>query len=338
MGKDWDKALPQKEIWEECLRVLKPGAFAFIMCSPRQDCLSRMINTLDEVGFNIQFSSIYWVYLSGKPKILSMSKSVDKKLGVKQEIIGEQRWTGSAGTPLKEKGGTFTSGVRVNRTGITTNLTIATSDEAKELDGSYGGNPLKPALEVILVAMKPIVEKSYVNQAMENKKGITWLDKCKIPYTEDEIKKIRFDNPKYKHGRFPANLLVSDNALNQYSEYFSLDRWWEKKLKEISSKHLDTFPFIHVKKPNMKEKTCDGNIENTHPTVKPVDLMCFLIEMGSMKGDIILDPFGGSGTTAVASRLSNRSYIYIDNDEISYSTAKMRINYINTWLNEDDEL
>lgn len=50
MGRDWDKAVPPVEVWRECLRVLKPGAFAFIMSSPRQDCLARMILNLEEAG------------------------------------------------------------------------------------------------------------------------------------------------------------------------------------------------------------------------------------------------------------------------------------------------
>ena len=47
MGKDWDKAVPSVEIWKECLRVLKPGGFAFIMSAPRQDVLARMIVNLE---------------------------------------------------------------------------------------------------------------------------------------------------------------------------------------------------------------------------------------------------------------------------------------------------
>ena len=59
MGKDWDKALPRAEIWQECFRVLKPGAFAFVMCGPRQDVLSRMINSLEMAGFRVDFTSLY---------------------------------------------------------------------------------------------------------------------------------------------------------------------------------------------------------------------------------------------------------------------------------------
>lgn len=60
MGKDWDKAVPSVEIWRECLRVLKPGAFAFVMSAPRQDVLSQMIVRLGMAGFDTGFTSIYW--------------------------------------------------------------------------------------------------------------------------------------------------------------------------------------------------------------------------------------------------------------------------------------
>ncbi len=62
MGKDWDKALPDKEIWKECLRVLKPGAFGFVMSIPRSDCLSRMIISLEDAGFRVDFTLIYCAY------------------------------------------------------------------------------------------------------------------------------------------------------------------------------------------------------------------------------------------------------------------------------------
>ena len=60
MGKDWDKSVPSVNVWKECLRVLKPGAFTFVMSAPRQDVLSQMILRLGEAGFNMSFSSIYW--------------------------------------------------------------------------------------------------------------------------------------------------------------------------------------------------------------------------------------------------------------------------------------
>ena len=77
MGKDWDKAVPGVDIWRECLRVLKPGAFAFVMSGPRMDCLSEMGKRLAEAGFEIGFSPIYWAYASGFPKAANIGKLVD---------------------------------------------------------------------------------------------------------------------------------------------------------------------------------------------------------------------------------------------------------------------
>jgi DNA modification methylase len=54
--------------WRETLRVLKPGGFAFVMCSPRQDLLTTQIRALTDAGFDTAFSSIYWTYATGFPK------------------------------------------------------------------------------------------------------------------------------------------------------------------------------------------------------------------------------------------------------------------------------
>ena len=87
MGKDWDKALPKVEIWKECLRVLKPGAFAFVMCGTRQDVLSRMIAGLETAGFRVDFTSLYWTYASGFPKAHHISRALDKKAGAERLVI-----------------------------------------------------------------------------------------------------------------------------------------------------------------------------------------------------------------------------------------------------------
>ncbi len=120
--------------------------------------------------------------------------------------------------------------------------TLPASDEAKLLDGSYAGFQPKPAVEVILVCMKPLSERTFVEQALENGKGITWIDDCRIPFDVGD-KNLRlnrkdhnlsfnsgfaafvkegFDRNTYakdlgahdSQGRFPANLLVSDDVLN----------------------------------------------------------------------------------------------------------------------------
>jgi site-specific DNA-methyltransferase (adenine-specific) len=82
MNKKWDASVPSIDIWQECLRVLKPGAFAFVMSSPRQDVLSRMICRLEDAGFNIGFSSIYWTYATGFPKAQNIQKTLLNRLEI----------------------------------------------------------------------------------------------------------------------------------------------------------------------------------------------------------------------------------------------------------------
>ena len=362
MGKDWDKALPSIEIWIEVLRVLKPGAFAFIMASPRQDVLSRMIRILEEAGFVIGFTSLYWTYANGFPKAYNMAKSVGASL---------------------------------------------ITDKAKKLDGSYAGFQPKPAVEVILVVMKPCEKRSYTEQALADGKGITWLDDCRIPYgteirstgecheygggdTTEKDWKQGIEKQAHEKGRFPANLLVSDGVICDgrkhttgswrrwnngskvfggskgdtytewkkvkkqvlaYSHYFSLDAWADLNLQNLPEKVQQNLPFFIVPKASKKEKNAgldnmkekkvnDGRKKendtafqrgatlrkNTHPTVKPLTLMSYLITMGSRPGDVVLDPFCGSGTTCIAAhKLQRRSIgIELNQQYFEIAAAKMR--------------
>lgn len=190
MSKKWDKLLVSVEIWRECLRVLKPGAFAFIMSSPRQDVLSRMIVNIEDAGFKSDFTSIYWTYASGFPKSLNIEKGILKKFG-------------------------------------------EDAPEAKEFSGAYSFNP-KPAVEVVIVAQKPLSQNTYVDQMLDNKKGAVWFDDCRIPFrSENDKESSRFGTQtditgggygtkrpsngdvmatnvlSSDTGRFPANLLCS---------------------------------------------------------------------------------------------------------------------------------
>lgn len=121
MNKKWDSQLVSIDIWKECLRVLKSGAFAFIMSSPRQDVLSRMICNLQDAGFETNFTSMYHTYASGFPKAANTTKLLEKR--------------------------------NINK---------------EELNGSYLGFQPKPALETILVVMKPLSQRNYVEQALKN--------------------------------------------------------------------------------------------------------------------------------------------------------------------------
>jgi site-specific DNA-methyltransferase (adenine-specific) len=376
MGKNWDKAVPSVEIWKEALRVLKPGAFAFVMSAPRQDVLSQMIMRLGQAGFDTSFTSIYWTYASGFPKAMNIGKMVDKRVGAERKVIG-----------TRTQHDIRNNNYGTNKTDFIEEIKgSAVSDEAKALDGSYGGFQPKPAVEVIIVCMKPLSEKTYVDQALKNGKGMTWLDDCKVPsgprinpsaHNKDRAAwrmNTSETEGRETDGRFPANLLVSDDVLNDgynhkssghyhkkstnnwlkkkstvvtqndsgsYSRYFSLDAW------------ADTLPFLIVPKASRGEKnegleempekvkplmgdfgTNPGRVTpkssntpraNFHPTVKPLKLMSYLIALGSRPNGTVLDPFLGSGTTALAAKQLGRHYVGIEREAeyVGIATARL---------------
>jgi site-specific DNA-methyltransferase (adenine-specific) len=394
MGKDWDKAVPSVAIWEECLRVLKPGAFAFVMCIPRQDGLARMICRLEDAGFNVAFSSIYWTYASGFPKAQNLSKAADKRAGVEREVIGQKKVNlkdKKAYTPNSYRGlqgtSTFLKNENMNM------VTISSTSQAKALDGAYAGFQPKPAVEIIVVAMKPIEEKTYLDQAMSNEHGCTWLDNCRIPFESKDLadtikKRDSFKGANLKggfspdgaldgiiniKGRFPANVLCEDdvfddgrernssersNLVNKvynasqpinfygketkmfgypdkgsFSRYFSLDAWFVERIKHLPKEAQKTFPFMIIPKASKSER--DGGLKgksNIHPTCKSIKLMSWLITLASREGDIVLDPFCGSGTTAIAAKMLGRQYIGIEREEDYCEIARKRISAIPTNL------
>ncbi len=327
-GLDWDKKVPSIEVWKECLRVLKPGAFILVMSSTRQDLLGKMVANLTDAGFNTRFTSLYWTYMNGFPKAHNTVAAINKKLDNQSKAIE-------------------------------INLRQHANNMKKSLKNAYAGFQPKPAVEAILIAMKPLSEKSYVDQALSNHKGVTYLGDCRIP---------SIGHDQQLQTRFMSNLIVSDNALdlNQgkssmniecisnsgNSFRFSLDAW---------AKY--TLPHLMVTKPSKKERDLglDGLPEqksvsrdpgqwrfnvpmkhrptlrkNNHPNVKPLKLMAYQIALGSCQGDIVLDPFCGSGTTCVAAMLMGRKFIGIEKDVEFYNIAKTRLKNITGQLKKED--
>ena len=410
MGKDWDKAVPSVELWEECLRVLKPGGFAFIMSAPRADVKGEMIKRLEKAGFRVDFTPVYWTYATGFPKAANMGNLVDKRLGAKRKVVGKK----SCGYQVSISKTRKEQGYRPNETNATTEVDITepASDEAKKLDGSFAGYQPKPAVEVIIVVMKPLSEKSFMDQALKNGKGVTWLNDLRIPFegmddfpgwwksgakgskgylgtdtfkirdmSAEEIKSRQFKKTNRKPrptdstwaksgfksedndtaeasplGRFAANLLVQDDVLNpdDFSRYYDLDAWWENRIQDLPLNVQTTYPFMIVPKASKSEKNngldgMDKKVANSnygkggfsrpkegeerdiapsanfHPTVKPISLMSYLVTLGSREGDVVLDPFVGSGTTCIAAKLLKRKYLGMEMDDGYVVIAQERI-------------
>ena len=113
--------------------------------------------------------------------------------------------------------------------------------------------------------------------------------------------------------RYPTNTLIDDSESLRaiFNEY-----------KKGSSEYFQKIPFIYCPKPNKKEK---GDF-NTHPTVKPIELMKTLVSLVTPKGETCLDPFMGSGTTGLACKELGVPFIGIEKSPEYHSIAKKRIN------------
>ena len=74
-----------------------------------------------------------------------------------------------------------------------------------------------------------------------------------------------------------------------------------------------------------KERLSEKNNQRSHPTQKPEALLYRILLASSQKGDLILDPFLGSGTTAAVAKKLQRNYIGFDQDEAYIKLAKKRL-------------
>ena len=153
MGKAWDYDVPPEEVWRECLRVLKPGGH--LLCFAGTRTQHRMAVRIEDAGFEIR-DMIAWVYGSGFPKSLDVSKAIDKAAGAEREVVGSKTvsrdFTAGEGEDIA-----FRSG-RPGQTEVP--VTAAATPEAQRWEG--WGTALKPALEPITVARKPLTS-SHVN-------------------------------------------------------------------------------------------------------------------------------------------------------------------------------
>ncbi len=212
MAKKWDYDVPAVEIWKECLRVLKPGGYALIFAGARTQ--HRMAVNIEDAGFRLM-DTIMWIYGTGFPKNMNISKAIDKKLGKKREII-------PVGKPVKR----MIPGADQNKTGswIKDNgreyqpvEEIAGSDMAQAWDGY--GTALKPAYEPIIVAMKPI-KGTYADSAIAHGVAGLNIDECRVGESVDTRRPTgksligTFEQEEkisgtINKGRFPANVILT---------------------------------------------------------------------------------------------------------------------------------
>jgi DNA modification methylase len=175
MGKRWDYDVPSEEIWRECLRVLKPGGHLLAFAGTRTQ--HRMAVRIEDAGFEIR-DMIAWVYGSGFPKSHDVSKAMDKAAGVKREVVGVNAYASR-----RPNNGTGETGYGESLGGpSTTIITAPATHAAKQWQG--WGTALKPALEPITVARKPLSGTVAAN-VLEHGTGALNVDGCKVPPNEN---------------------------------------------------------------------------------------------------------------------------------------------------------
>ena len=349
MGKKWDYDVPSVALWEEAYRVLKPGAHVLSFGGTRT--YHRMVVNIEDAGFEIR-DQILWIYGSGFPKSLDVSKAIDKAAGeyVPGDVLPSSRATGKSVS------------------GIATAFRLKTaanpqSDLSRQWQG--WGTALKPAVEPICLARKPL-EGTVANNVLKWGTGGMNIDECRV-----EGESTRRNNRaemgyhggnlagEYQTGsdagRFPANVIHdgSDEVLqhfpesngqqgavtgnepsssinNCYGQFNGRPATTPRNDNGSAARFFKQCNFTEDENEQRikycaKASTSERGDGNNHPTVKPLDLIKYLVKLITPPDGIVLDMFGGSGTTALACLDLGFPYIVIEKEPDHVFIANERI-------------
>lgn len=312
MGKSWDASgvAYKVEVWAEALRVLRPGGYLLAFGGTRT--YHRMACAIEDAGFEIR-DSLHWITGSGFPKSLNISRAIDKAAGIEFE-------------------------------------SDETTDEAKEWQG--WGTALKPAHEPIVLARKPLAEKTVAANVVEYGTGGLNIDACRIGRAADDKASgwsktgsnesenqamsgknyARDPKPDNDSGRWPANIILDEEAgreLDAQSIVSGMHSAGSKRDYQRDSEGAGLFGvggndlhrfgdkggasrFFYCPKASKKERpTVDGI---SHPTVKPVALMRWLVRLVTPVDGVVLDPFAGTGATGEACELEGFNSVLIEKE------------------------
>jgi site-specific DNA-methyltransferase (adenine-specific) len=329
MGQTWDggDVAFRPETWAAVFRVLKPGAHLVAFGGTRT--YHRMVCAIEDAGFEIR-DQIGWAYGSGFPKSLDVSKAIDKAAGAEREVIGSK--FGLPGYRQGETGDNAVYGDGLANGDAKCSITAPATPEAAAWQG--WGTALKPAWEPIVLARKPLVGTVAAN-VLAYGTGALNIDGCRVETTDDlnggayAAEGGRSVSPSLHAGsgmnvpgktvgcefvqplgRWPANLMHdgSDEVLAGFPESAAGTQtkpkgsggiWSGLSNDPCGPQYGDTGSAARFFYCAKADKTDRGE-GNTHPTVKPGDLMRWLVRLITPPGGHVLDPFGGSGSTGLA--------------------------------------
>lgn len=379
MGKRWDYDVPSVEVWAECLRVLKPGGHLLAFAGTRTQ--HRMAVRIEDAGFEVR-DMIAWVYGSGFPKSLDVSKALDKLDATEAQErrrLAFTAWVRSQGVTSRQideatdtnMGGHYTTaasqpaimtrehleacrhlfrdvpewvereadqrtvesenfkrrevvGVQKGAMSgwdadggtkfVDRDITLAHTEAARQWQG--WGTALKPALEPITVARKPLAG-TVAENVLAHGTGAINVDGCRVGDTVETWPRTR--------SYAPGQIQPGGKGATQATGDVPAGRWPANLIHDGSDEPTgllgDAARFFYCAKASKVDRG-DGN---THPTVKPTDLMRYLCRLVTPPGGIVLDPFMGSGSTGKAATMEGFRFIGIERDEGYFSIANARI-------------
>lgn len=306
MGKEWDASIPGAEYWSEALRIAKPGAYILAFGGTRT--FHRLAVAIEDAGWEIR-DTLMWVYGSGFPKSRNVCLDMDKMDG-----------HGNRGHRIAVANRHHPDGT-LEPNGEHLPAYEPKTDAAKQWAG--WGTALKPAWEPIIMARKPMVGTVAAN-VLEHGTGALNIDVCRVPVDpEADASQLRTmqrsqrsngdgwgmstvsgDTPQVVRadGRWPANLIHDGD-------------------EEVTGLLGDAARFFYC----AKASKSDRGTGNNHPTVKPTELMRYLVRLVTQPGGTVLDPFTGSGSTGKAAVLEGFKFIGIEREAEYVAIAEARI-------------
>lgn len=361
MGKKWDYDVPSVDAFKQIFRVLKPGAHMLVACGTRTQ--HRMAVNVEDAGFEIR-DVICWHYGSGFPKSRDISKDIDKDAGAERKIIGVKQGKGGenlnklsrdGGNDSDEARGLGAYGKGAKQVNVDIPVTRPATEDGLKWEG--WGTALKPATEFWTLARKPFDQRTVATNVLQHGTGAINIDGCRIEKQPGDREEYGRDNTLDS-----TRQSVALGKFNKHTPYtpHDLGRWPANvTMDEIMAAEMDTQSdceasrFFYCPKPDNFERNKgldsfikkDGGFRsntsgqhltmrdggdpdpqaNWHPTVKPIELMRWLIKLITPKAGIVLDPFCGSGSTLIGAKMEMKNFVGIDEDPEACKLSEARV-------------
>jgi DNA modification methylase len=344
MGASWDAFVPGPEVWREVARVLKPGGHAVIFAGSR---------TLDWMGMSVRLGGLEirdtlgWVYWSGFPKSMDVSKAIDAAAGA-QGSRGPMKRGGERLARLKD-GKRDGEGRWGDESGRDPFTYLPATDAARRWSG--WGTALKPAIEPVILARKPF-QGTVAANVQRHGTGAIHIDGCRLAPGD-----LAWPGPggsgQYAGG---SGSWGGEQDGAGYGKLWSgvsvasdLGRWpanlyaCPKAPRSERERGCDGLPARSGADAVQREEGSAGmqspragagrkreEVRNHHPTVKPIRLMRWLCRLVTPPGGLVVDPFAGSGSTGVAAALEGFAFVGCELDSGHVAIAEARIGHAKT--------